>query len=57
MDQSALGDLIGMDQSAVSRVESNVRRLTIEEFGRICAALNVNEIDRAAAIDALGAES
>lgn len=42
LSQRALADLLGMDQSAVSRIESGDRRVSVDELSRIAQALDTN---------------
>lgn len=42
LSQRALADLLGLDQSAVSRIESGDRRVSVEELSRIAEALGTN---------------
>lgn len=59
LDQETLGKLVGLDQAQISRIENNIRPISVPEFFRLCAALDVGEADRMSAFarmfDATGA--
>lgn len=45
VSQAALGELIGKEQSFVSKVETCERRLDVIEAARWCAALDIRLVD------------
>jgi len=53
VSQSLLGELVGLPQTTIAKIENNTRKLTIYEFIDICIAMNISKNEVREAVEAL----